>query len=103
MDEYSYGDKGPFRSELRKDIGGHIVVPRDVVELKTVEPGLKFANHPVVGVHFLFGSVPILIHLLNDDFGVAIREEALDAECDSDPETVYKSLVLDSIVCGLEM
>ena len=47
-------------------------------------------------------ALTILVHLLYDDLGVAIGEQALDAECNSDPETVYESLVLGSVVCILE-
>jgi len=36
--------------------------------------------------------------LLYDDFGVTICQQTLDAECDSDPETVNKSFILGSVV-----
>jgi hypothetical protein len=40
--------------------------------------------------------------LLYDDFGVTISQQALDAECNSDPKTVDESFVLGSVVGGLE-
>jgi hypothetical protein len=36
--------------------------------------GLELVDLVAVGVHLLLGAVPILVDLLNDDFGVAIRE-----------------------------
>jgi len=41
--------------------------------------------------------------LLDDDFGVTIGEEPLDAKGGSDPETVDKSLVLGRVVGSLEV
>jgi len=40
--------------------------------------------------------------LLYDDFGVAVCQKALDAERDSDLETVYKSFRIGSVVGSLE-
>jgi hypothetical protein len=39
---------------------------------------------------------------LYDDFGVAKSKQTLDAECNSDPETVNESFILGSVVGGLE-
>ena len=72
------------------------------MELQAVEVGLKLAYLLVVGAHLLLGAVPVLVDLLDDDFGVAVGEEPLDAEGGSDPETVDEGLILGRVVCGLE-
>ena len=38
------------------------------------EVGLELADLLAVCVHLLLGTVPILVDLLDDDFGVAIRK-----------------------------
>jgi len=72
------------------------------VELKAVEFGFKLPDLPAVGVHLLLGALPVFVDLLYDDFGVTISQQSLNAECDSNPETVNEGLVLDSIVGSLE-
>ena len=47
-------------------------------------------------------AVPILVDLLDDDFGVTVGEEPLDAKGGGDPKTVDESLVLGCVVSGLE-
>ena len=64
--------------------------------------GLELAYLLAVGVHLLLSAVPILVDLLDDDFGDAVGEEPLDAKGVSDPETMDKSLVLGRVVGGLE-
>ena len=64
--------------------------------------GLELAYLLAVGVHLLLSAVPILVALLDDDFGDTIDEEPFDAEGGSDPETVDESLVLSRVVGGLE-
>ena len=64
--------------------------------------GLELAYLLVVGVHLLLGAIPVFVDLLDDDFGVSIGEEPLDAEGGRDPETVDEGLVLGRIVGGLE-
>ena len=76
--------------------------PWDVMELEAIEFNFHFADLPTVGVHRLLGALPVLIYLLYDDFVVAEGEQALDAKPDGDPETMYDSLVLGSVVSSLE-
>ena len=73
-----------------------------MVELQTIELSFELPDLPAVSVHFLLGALPVLVDLLYDDFGVAISQQTLDAECNSDPETVDESFVLGNIVCSLE-
>ena len=42
------------------------------MKFQAVEVGLKLADLLALGIQLLLGAVPILIDLLNDDFGVAI-------------------------------
>ena len=44
------------------------------MKFQAIEVGLELADLLAVGVHILLGAVPILVDLLEDDFGVAIRE-----------------------------
>ena len=78
------------------------MVTDDVVEFEAVEVRLEFSYLLVVGVHLLLGALPVLVDLLNDDFGVAVSEEPLDAKGGSDPETVDQGLVFGCIVGSLE-
>ena len=44
------------------------------MEFQSVEVGLELVDLFAVGVHLLLGAVPILVDLLDDDFGVTIRK-----------------------------
>ena len=44
------------------------------MKFQAIEVGLEIADILAVGVHLLLGAVLILVDLLNDDFGVTIRE-----------------------------
>ena len=44
------------------------------MEFLAIEVGLELAYLLAVGVHLLLSAVPILVDLLDDDFGVAIGE-----------------------------
>ena len=44
------------------------------MKFQAVEVGLELANLLALGIHLLLGAVPILVDLLDDVFGVAIRE-----------------------------
>ena len=87
---------------MEQDVCRHIVVPGDVVELETIELSFELPDLPTVGIHLLLGALPVFVELLYDDFGVTISQRTLDAECDSDLETVDKSFVLGSVVGSLE-
>ena len=72
------------------------------MEFLAVEVGLEFMYLLAVGVHVLLSAISILVDLLDDDFGVAVGEEPLDAKGGRDPETVDEGLILTRIVGGLE-
>ena len=67
-------DKCPLGAQLGEYISCHVVVLEDVMKFQAVEVGLEIADILAVGVHLLLGAVLILVDLLNDDFGVTIRE-----------------------------
>ena len=73
-----------------------------MVKLQTIELGFELPDFPVVGIHLLFGALPVFVDLLYDDFGVTISQQALGAECNSDAETVDESFILGSVVGSLE-
>ena len=74
LNEYAGWYDGPLGSKLGQNIGSHVVVPGDVVELQTIELSFEPPDLPVVGVHFLLGALPVLVDLLYDDFGVTISQ-----------------------------
>jgi len=45
-----------------------------MMKFQAVELGLELADLFAVGIHLLLGAVPVLVDLLDDDFGVAIRK-----------------------------
>ena len=102
MNEHARWYDGPLGPELGQDVRRHVFIPGDVVELQTTEPSFELPDLPAVGIHLLLGALPVFVDLLYDDFGVTISQQTLDAEYDSDPETVDKSFVLGSVVGSLE-
>ena len=102
LNEHAGWYDGPLGSELGQDISRHVVIPGDVVELQIIKLGFEPPDLPAIGVQLFLGALLVLVDLLYDDFGVAICQHALDAECNSDPETVNESFILGSIVGGLE-
>ena len=102
LNEHTEWYDRPLGSEFGQNIGRHVVVPGDVVELQAVKLGFQLPDLPAVGIHLFLGALPILVDLLYDDFGVAVCQQALDAERDSDPEIVFKSFILGSVVGSLE-
>ena len=72
------------------------------MKLQAVEVSLELTYLLAMGIHLLLGALPVLVDLLNDDFGVAVSEEPLDAKGGSDPETVDQGLVFGCIVGSLE-
>ena len=100
--EHSSVDESPLGAQLGEYIGCHVVVPEDVMELQAVEVGLEPAYLLAVGIHLLLGALPVLVDLLDDDFGVAVGKEPLDANRCRDPETVDESLVFGRVVGCLE-
>ena len=101
MKEHARWYDGPLGSELGQNVHRYIVIPGDVVEFQTVELSSELPNLLAVGINLLFGALPVFVDLLYNDFGVAISQQMLDAECDSDPETMDESFVLDSVVDSL--
>ena len=101
MNEHAGWYDGSLGSELGQNASCHIVVPRGMVELQTIELGFELPDLPAVGIHLLLGALPVFVDLLYDDFGVTISQQMLDAECNGDPKTVNESFVLSSVVGGL--
>ena len=102
MNEYAWWYNGSLESELVQNVYRNIVVLRDVMELQTTELGFELPDLPAIGIHLLLGALPVFVDLLYDDFRVAICQQTLDAERDSDPETVNKSFILGGVVGSLE-
>ena len=102
MNEHAGWYDGSLGSELGQDVCRHIVIPGDMVELQAVEFAFELPNLPAIGVHLLLGALPVFVDFLYDDFGVTISQQMLDAECDSDSETMDESFVLGSVVGSLE-
>ena len=100
MNEYAWWYNGSLESELVQNVYRNIVVLRDVMELQTIELGFELPDLPAIGIHLLLGALPVFVDLLYDDFGVTIRQQTFDAECNS--ETVDESFVLGNVVCSLE-
>ena len=102
LNEHARWYDGPLGPELGRNVRHHVVVPGDVVELQTIELSFELPDLPTVGIHLLLGALPVFVDLLYDDFGVTIRQQMLDAECDSYPGIMDESFVLSSVVGSLE-
>ena len=102
MNEHDGWYDGPLGSELGLSVSRHVVIPGGVVELQTIELSFELSDLPAVGIHLLLGALPVLVDLLYDDFGVTISQQAFNAECNSDPETVDEGLILNNVVGSLE-
>jgi hypothetical protein len=54
------------------------------VEFQALEVSLEFAHLSVVGIHRVLLDVAGLVDLVDDDLGVALGDESLDSEGNSD-------------------
>jgi hypothetical protein len=85
-------------SQLGENVGCHAVVARDVVELYTFEVILKLAHLSTVGIHRVLLNVAGHVDLVNDDLGVALSDESLDSERNSDAQPMDQGFVLGAVV-----
>jgi hypothetical protein len=69
-----------------------------MMKLQTLKVDLELAYLGVVGVHRILLDVALLFNLVDDDLGVAVSNEALDAQGNSDAQSVDQGLVLCAIV-----
>jgi hypothetical protein len=77
LDEYAGRDQRALRPQLGEDVGRHVVVVRDVVELYSFEVVLELAQLGAVGVHRFLLDVACLVDLVDDNLGVAVSDESL--------------------------
>ena len=82
MDEDPCWDLSTSRSQLRQDVRSNVVVADDMVELETTEFVLELAYLQAVRVHVLLVAIPGVVDFVDDDHGVAVDHESLDAEGD---------------------
>jgi hypothetical protein len=86
LNEYTSRDQGVLGSQLGEDVGHHVIVTGDVVELYTFEVILELAHLGAVCVHSFFLDVLCLVDLVDDDLGVAVSDESLDSEGNNDAQ-----------------
>ena len=76
------------------------MIPYHVVVLDTVEFPFKLPDFGAVCVHFLTGTGPIFIELVDNQRGVPVHQEAFDAELDGYTETMETCFVFRGVVGG---
>ena len=81
-------------------VGELILISYHVVILDTVELPFKLPDFGAVCVHFLTGTGPILIVLVDNQHGIPIYHEAFDAELDGYTESVETCFIFGGIVGG---
>jgi hypothetical protein len=59
---------------------------------------LKLAHLSAVGVHRVLLDAACLVDLVNDDLGVAVGDESLHSEGNSDAQPMDQGLVLGAVV-----
>jgi hypothetical protein len=64
---------------------------------------LELAHLSTVGIHCLVLDDALLVDLINDDLGVAVRDKSLDSEGNNDAQPMDQGLVLDTVVGRLLM
>jgi hypothetical protein len=69
-----------------------------MVELKTFEGIFELAHLDTVGVHRFLLDVACLVDLVDDDLGVAISDESLDSEGNSDAQPMDQGHILSAFV-----
>jgi hypothetical protein len=55
------------RAQFGKYVSSHIIVSRYVLKLEPLKVAFEFADLSTIGICCIFGAVPILVDLLNDD------------------------------------
>jgi hypothetical protein len=84
LNEYDSQDQRVLGSQLGEDVGRHVIIAGDVVELKTFKVVLKLAHLSAVGIHCFVLDIACLVDLVDDDLGVAVCDESLDSEGNND-------------------
>jgi hypothetical protein len=68
------------------------------MKLQGLEVGLKLAYLGAVSIHRILLDVARLNELVDDDLGVAISDEPLDSQGNSDVQSLDPGLVLGAII-----
>ena len=72
-----------------------------MLELDSLEVAFEFSNLSAVSIYCVFDTTPLVIDLLDDDLGIAIGQQSLDAKGHCNSEPVDQSFILHPIVGGL--
>jgi hypothetical protein len=98
LDEHTGQDQRTFGPQLGEDVSHHVVVVAYVVKLRALEVSLELAYVGAVGIHRILLDVAHLVDLVDDDLRVAISDELLDSQGNSDAQSVNQGLILSTIV-----
>ena len=80
-----------------------VLISYHVVVLDTVEFPFDLPNFSAVCVHFLTGTGPIFVELVDNQRRIPIHHEAFDAELDSYTETMETCFVFRGVLGGWKM
>jgi hypothetical protein len=69
-----------------------------MVEFQALKLNLELSYLSAVGIHRVLLDVACLIDLVDDDLGVAISNEPLDSQGNSDAQFVDQGLIFGTIV-----
>ena len=94
---------GVRRSYLRSVVGELILISYHVVGLDTIEFAFKLPDFGAICIHLFTGAGPVFVELVDDQRGVPIYHEALDAELDGYTESVETCFVFGGVVGGWKM
>jgi hypothetical protein len=76
LDEHARRNQNALGAQLGENVGCHIVVIVDVVELDSFKVAFKLAYLGAVCMHHIFLDVARLIDLVKHDLGVTVSYEA---------------------------
>ena len=79
------------------------MIPYHVVVLDAVEFPFKLPDFGAVCVHFLTGTGPIFIELIDNQRGIPVYHEAFDAELDGYTKSVETCFIFRGVVESWEM
>ena len=74
-----------------------------MVVFNTVEFSLQLFDFRAVSIHLITSARPIFVDLINDQCGVTIYQEALNAKFDGNTETMETSFILGDVIGGWKM
>jgi hypothetical protein len=98
LDEHAGRDQHALGSQLGEDVGRHVVVAGDVVELQALKVSLELAHLSAISIHRVLLDVAGFVDLIDDDLGVSVRDESLDSEGNSDAHPIDQGHVLNAVV-----